>query len=170
MPPGVRKAALVGHVTSSVGWLGAVAAFLGLAIAASHTADDAAMRSLYIAMEVLGRAVLVPLAVASLLTGLLQSLGTPWGLLRHWWVIVKFAITVVSTAILLAYTSTLSLLADTARDPAGDVGLLPSTSPVLHASAALIVLLAAAALSVFKPRGLTRRGWRAQQAATRARS
>jgi hypothetical protein len=165
MPPGLRKAALVGHVTSSVGWLGAVAAFLVLAVTALHTADDAAMRSLYVAMEVLGRAVLVPLAAASLVTGLIQSLGTSWGLIKHWWVIVKLAITVVATAILLAYTSTLSLLADAAREPGGHLGLLPSSSPVLHSGAALAVLLAAAALSVYKPRGLTRHGWRKQQTA-----
>ena len=164
MPPGLRKAALVGHVTSSVGWLGAVAAFLVLAVTALHTADDAAMRSLYVAMEVLGRAVLVPFAAASLVTGLVQSLGTSWGLIKHWWVIVKLAITVVATAILLAYTSTLSLLADAARDPSGHANL-PSASPVLHSGAALAVLLAAAALSVYKPRGLTRHGWRKQQTA-----
>ena len=169
MPPALRKAALVGHVTSSVGWLGAVAAFLVLAVTALHTADDAAMRSLYVAMEVLGRAVLVPLAAVSLVTGLAQSLGTPWGLFKHWWVIVKLAITVVATAILLAYTSTLELLADAARDPSGDLGLLPSSSPVLHSGAALAVLLGAAALSVYKPRGLTRHGWRTQQTGRPAR-
>lgn len=169
-PPGLRKAALVGHVTSSVGWLGAVASFLVLAVTALHTADDEAMRSLYVAMEVLGRAVLVPLAAASLVTGVVQSCITPWGLLRHWWVIVKLGITVVATVILLAYTSTLSLLADAASEPGDHFGLLPSSSPVLHAGAALVVLFAAAALSVHKPRGLTRHGWRVQQAPKRARS
>lgn len=163
MPPGVRRTALVAHVTSSVGWLGAVAAFLVLAVAALHTADATTMRSLYVAMEVLGRTVLIPLALATLVTGLVQSLGTTWGLLRHWWVVLKLGITLVATAILLAYTSTLGLLADAARDPAGQHGLLPSTSPVLHAGAALVVLLMAVALSVFKPRGLTRYGWRTQQ-------
>ena len=170
MPPGLRKAALVGHVTTSVGWLGAVAAFLVLAVTARHTPDDAAMRSLYVAMEVLGRAVLVPLAAASLLTGLVQSLGTPWGLFRHWWVIVKLSITVVSTAILLTYTSTLTRLADSARDPGGHLGLLPSVSPILHSGAALVVLLAAAALSVYKPHGLTPHGWRKQQVDRAART
>ena len=165
LPPNFRKAALVGHVTSSVGWLGAVGAFLVLAVAALSTADPTTMRSLYVAMEVLGRVVLVPLAVASLVTGLVQSLGTSWGLLRHWWVVVKLALTVVATLVLLAYASTLRLLADAARDPGAHLGLLPSASPVLHAGAALAVLLAAVALSVFKPRGLTRHGWRVQQAA-----
>lgn len=165
MPPALRRAALVGHVTSSVGWLGAVAAFLVLAVVALHSADVATSRSLYVAMDVLGRAVLVPLALAALVTGVVQSLGTAWGLFLHWWVIVKLSLTVLSTAVLLTYTTTLTTLADAARDPAGHVGLLPSSSPVLHSGAALVVLLAAAALSVFKPKGLTRYGWRKQQAA-----
>ena len=165
MPPALRKAALVGHVTSSVGWLGAVAAFLVLAVVALHTADATTSGSLYLAMEILGKAVLLPLAFASLFTGLVQALGTPWGLFRHWWVIVKLALTVLSTLVLVAYTTTLTALADAARNPAGHLGALPSSSPVLHAALALVVLTAAAALSVFKPRGLTRYGWRKQQTA-----
>jgi hypothetical protein len=166
MPPSLRRTALVGHITSSVGWLGAVAAFLVLAVVALHTADATTSRSLYVAMEVLGKAVLLPLALASLATGLVQSLGTQWGLLRHWWVVVKLALTLLSTLVLVAYTSTLTALADAARDPAGHLGVLPSASPVLHAGAAVVVLIAAAALSVFKPRGLTRHGWRKQQQAS----
>ncbi len=119
MPTAARKVALVGHVISSAGWLGAVAAFLALAVVALHTADATTSQALYVAMEILGKAVLLPLAFASLLTGLLQALGTSWGLFRHWWVIVKLALTVESTAVLLAYTSTLVALADAARDPSG---------------------------------------------------
>ena len=136
---------------------------------ALHTADTTTSRSLYVAMEVLGRAVLVPLALASLATGLLQSLGTAWGLFQHWWVVVKLGLTVVSTAVLLAYTPTLTLLADAARHPAGAAGPLPSGSPVLHSAAALLVLLGAAVLSIVKPRGLTRYGWRRQHAARASR-
>lgn len=117
----------------------------------------------------IARAVLVPLALATLATGLLQAFGTPWGLLRHGWVVVTLGLTLLSTAVLLAYTSTLGALAEAARDPGGHLGLLPSASPVLHASAALVVLVAAAALSVFRPRGLTRYGWGRQQAARAGR-
>lgn len=78
-------------------------------------------------------------------------------------VIVELEITFVATAILLADTSTLSLLAGAARDPGGHAGLLPAASPILHFDAALANLLAAAALSVYRPGGLTRHGWRTQQ-------
>ena len=164
MPPRLRKAALVTHVTSSAGWLGAVAAFLAMAVAALHTTDVATMRSLYVAMDLVGWAALVPLAAATFVTGLVQALGTTWGLFRHWWVVVKLAITLVATAILLAYTSTLGLLSAAAQRPEAHPGLLPTTSPVLHGAGALLVLVAAVVLSLYKPRGVTRHGWRTLQA------
>ncbi len=106
--------------------------------------------------------VLVPFSIASLLTGLVQSLGTNWGLVRHYWVIAKLLINVVASLILLLYSQTLGSLADMASASA-DLGMLRSPSPVLHAVAGLVLLLAAAALSVYKPRGVTRYGWRRQQ-------
>lgn len=165
LPAGARKAALTVHVVSSVGWLGAVAAFLALALVAVRAGDAATVRALYIAMEIMGFGVLVPLSLASFASGLLQSLGTSWGLVRHYWVIVKLMISVVATGVLLLYTSTLRLLGDVAATPTlvDDQDLLPSSSPVLHSGAAVVVLLIAVALSVFKPKGLTRYGWRKQQ-------
>ena len=164
MPAGARRAALTTHVATSVGWLGAVAAFLALAVAAVVSDEPATARALYVAMDVLGISLLVPLSLASFVSGLVQSLGTPWGLFQHWWVIAKLAISVVATAVLLLYTSTLRILGDAAASPslADDQALLPSTSPVLHSAGAVAVLLTAAALSVYKPKGLTRHGWRRQ--------
>ena len=174
LPPAWRKALLVSHVVSSVGWLGAVLAFLALAVIALR-ADDVTMRALYIAMETLGWSALVPLAFATFGTGIVQSLLTPWGLARHWWVLVKLGLTVFATVVLLAYTGTLELFAQEAAGPGADAGGhtngLPSWSPVVHSVGALVVLLGAAVLSVYKPRGLTRRGWRhtqQQQALARA--
>jgi hypothetical protein len=165
MPARVRRAALTTHVVTSVGWLGAVAAFLVLAVTAIVSQEPATVRALYVAMDVLGISLLVPLSLASFASGLVQSLGTPWGLFRHWWVIAKLAISVVATAILLLYTATLRVLGDAAASLSlsDDQALLPSTSPVLHSAGAVGVLLLAAALSVYKPRGLTRHGWRKQQ-------
>jgi hypothetical protein len=86
MTPSLRKLVLTAHITVSVGWLGAVAAFLALAITGLTSRDAQTMRTAYAAMELTARFVIVPLAFASLLTGLIESLGTPWGLLRHYWV------------------------------------------------------------------------------------
>ena len=80
MSPRLRKVALTAHVTSSVGWLDAVPVFLGLAIIGLTSQDVQTVRGAYLVMGPSARFVLVPLACASLLTGLTQSLGTAWGL------------------------------------------------------------------------------------------
>lgn len=162
MAPRLRKSALTVHVVSSVGWLGAVVVFLGLSIAGLTSQDVQTVRAAYLAMESIGWFVLVPFSLASLLTGLVQSLGTKWGLLRHYWVLAKLLINVLASIILLMYTQTLSALADIASANA-DLGVLRSPSPLLHAAAGLLLLLMAATLSVYKPRGMTRYGWRKQR-------
>ena len=158
--PGLRRLALTAHVVSSVGWLGAVAGFLGLAVVGVRSRDVETVRAAYVAMDATGWFVLVPFALASLLTGIVQALGTKWGLFRHYWVVIKLSITVVATAILLLYTQTLQQLADRASGGVGGLAAMRSSSPVLHSAAALVLLLAATALAVYKPRGVTRYGWR----------
>ena len=112
----------------------------------------------------MGWFVLVPLSFASLLTGLIQSLGTRWGLFRHYWVVVKLGMNVFATIILLLYMQTLSFLADLAAqtESTGNLAGLRSPSPVVHAAGALVLLLVAVTLSVYKPRGMTRYGQRMQ--------
>ncbi len=166
LTPRLRKLALTAHVASSVGWLGAVASSLALAVAGLTSQDAQLVRGAYLAMELTGRFVLVPLSLASLLTGLVSSLGTPWGLFRHYWVLVKFLINVFATIVLLMYMPTLGTLRDVAAETtlAGrDLGGLRSPSPVIHAGAALLLLLVATTLAVYKPRGITPYGRRKQR-------
>jgi hypothetical protein len=161
--PALRKLTLTAHVVSSVGWLGAVAAFLALAIASSASSDAQTVRSAASAMELTGWFVLVPLAIASLVTGLFQSLTTTWGLFRHYWVVAKLVINLFASVILLMYMETLGILGDLAsrsRLSSADLETLRSPSPVLHSTAALGLLIAATTLAVYKPRGLTRYGRR----------
>lgn len=162
MTPWLRKFVLTTHITASVGWLGVVFGFLALAVAGLVSPEAQTVRATYLVMELLGWYALVPLSLASLLTGIVQSLGTKWGLFRHYWVLFKLFINVIATVVLFMYMQTLSYLADMV---AGTT--LPSDalrlSPVLHASAALLLLLVATVLSVYKPRGLTPYGWRKQQ-------
>jgi len=165
MTPRLRKLALTAHVTSSVGWLGAVVGFLALAVAALTSQDAQLVRAAYLTMELTGWFVLVPLALASLLTGLVQSLGTKWGLFRHYWVLATLLINVFATIVLLLYTRTLSFFADVAAETTSTSavpGVLRSPSAVLHAGLALLLLLGATVLAVYKPRGVTRYGQRRQ--------
>jgi hypothetical protein len=163
MSPAIHKAALTAHIAASVGWLGAVVAFLGLAIVGLVSPDAQTVRGAYLVMEPVGWFVLVPLALASLLTGLVQSLGTTWGLFRHYWVLFKLLINLFATLVLLMYMQMLDHFARIAAEPTfsgGDLGELRSPSPLLHAVLALLLLLVAATLAVFKPRGMTPYGRR----------
>ncbi len=149
-----------------------MAGFLALAVAALTSRDAQTVRAVYVAMELTGWLVLVPLSVASLLTGLVPALGSRWGLLRHYWVVVKLGLTVLATVVLLMYTRTLGALADRASEPTTSgaaLGDLRSASPALHAGAALLLLLAATVLAVFKPPGITRygRAWYERRGASR---
>jgi hypothetical protein len=165
MTPRLRKFVLTAHVTSSVGWLGAVAVFLALAVIGLTSQDAETVRAVYLVMEPAAWFVLAPLAFASLLTGLVQSLGTTWGLFRHYWVLFKFLINVSAIVVLLMYTQTLSYLADVAAETtlsSDDLGVLRTPSVVLHSALALLLLLVATVLAVYKPRGMTPYGLRKQ--------
>jgi hypothetical protein len=162
MPHGLRKFALVAHVTSSVGLLGAVAAFLALAVAGLTGQDARSMQVAYVAMEMTTWYVVVPLNLAALLTGLVQSLGTSWGLFRHYWVVVKLLLTTLITVVLLLQTPQIAYMADRATGMrlSGTDHLGLRASLVVHAGGGLLVLLVTTTLSIYKPRGLTRYGWR----------
>lgn len=162
MSPGVRKFALTVHLTSSIGWIGAGAAYLVLGIVATTSLDPQTVRAVWIAMEVIGWFVIVPLAALALLTGVLMSLGTPWGLFRHYWVLISLALTVFSTIILLLHMPDVTSLANTARTAeAGELSHLGGD--LFHAGFGLLVLLVITVLNVYKPRGVTPYGWRKQQ-------
>ncbi|MDN0199959.1 hypothetical protein [Streptomyces sp. S.PNR 29] len=170
MPPRLRRLALIAHVTSSVGWLGAVVVFLALAVIGVTGQDAATVRGAYLVMEPAAWYVLVPLAFTALLTGIVQSLGTPWGLLRHYWVLFKLLINVVATGVLLIYMGTFRSMAHMAGDPETELSSVRNFSPVLHSVLALVVLLLAMILAVYKPRGVTPYGRRKQQSERDSRS
>lgn len=162
MTPSFRKLFLTAHITFSVGWLGAVAAFLALAIAGLTTRDVQMVRAAYSAMELTARFVIVPLAFASLLGGFIQSLGTPWGLFRHYWVLVKLLMTIFATIVLLKKMPLIGYAARRATEtPLSSPDLQAAGIPlVVHAAGGLLVLLVITALSVYKPWGLTGYGQR----------
>jgi hypothetical protein len=165
LTPRLRKLALTAHVTSSVGWLGAVVAFLALGVAGLTSQDPQTVRGAYLVMELTGWVVLVPLSLGSLATGLICSLGSAWGLFRHYWVLFKLVINLVATIVLLLYMQTLEHLGDVATATAlSGIGLggLRDLSPALHAAAALLLLAVATTLAIYKPRGMTRYGQRTQ--------
>jgi hypothetical protein len=160
MTPALRRLTFTTHITSSVGWVGAAMAFLALAVIGVTSEDERTVRGAYLVMAPAAWFVLVPLAHASVLSGIALSLGTTWGLFRHYWVVLKLGITVFATVILLIYMGTFRQMAGVAADPVLDLAVVRNASPIVHAILALILLLAATVLGVYKPFGMTAYGRR----------
>ncbi|NUT91645.1 MAG: hypothetical protein HOY78_06390 [Saccharothrix sp.] len=162
MSPWWRKFVLTSHVTVSVGWLGSVATFLVLAAVGLAGGDDGLARATYQVMEPIGWYVIVPLSIASLVTGVVQALGSPWGLLRHYWVIFKLLINLLATVVLFVHMKPIAYLADmaAAHGMSGGAGRV-QVQILVDSAAAVLVLVIATVLSVYKPRGRTgfRAGW-----------
>jgi len=155
MTPRLSKAMLTSHLTFSVGWLGAVVVFLVLAITGLSSQDNQLVRSSLIAMELNAWFVIVPFCLTSLFTGVVQAVGTKWGLFKHYWIIVKLFLTVGSTILLLLHMQPINYLADVARNTsfsntqhAGQIINLISKT-----GAAIIVLLFITTISIYKPWG-----------------
>src|SRR5215510_9471400 len=100
MKPSLRKFMLTIHISVSVGWIGAVAAYLALVFAAMTSQDVPILRSVWVAMKLIGWLAIVPLSLVSLFSGLIMSLGTKWGLFRHYWVLFSLVLTVFANVIL----------------------------------------------------------------------
>jgi hypothetical protein len=158
LTPGLRRLTFTTHITSSVGWVGAAVTFLALAVIGFRSDDPVKVRGAYLLMAPAAWFVLVPLAHASLLSGIVLSLGTTWGLFRYYWIVLKLGITVFATVILLIYMGTFRQMAGVAADPVVDLEVVRNASPIVHATLALILLVAATVLGVYKPFGMTAYG------------
>lgn len=162
MPNRARKFVLTAHVVFSVGWLGAVVAYLSLVFALLSGEDARTAHSAWTSMESIGWFAIIPLAIGALLSGLVMSLGTSWGLFRHYWVIIKLVLTAFATFVLIVHMPTVSLQAGGATGMT-HVGLGGPRGELVHAGGGMLILLATTILAVYKPKGLTWYGKRKQR-------
>jgi len=164
MNSGLRKLVRTGHIVFTVGWLGAVAGFFALAVTGLNSRDVQTVRAVYFAMKLITWSVILPFSfIPLLLTGPLLSLGTPWGLFRHYWIITKLVINILSVLVLVLHLQPINYLARAATEStlsSADHSL--QLQMVIASGAALGAILAATALAVYKPRGVTPYGWRKQ--------
>ena len=126
------------------------------------------MRGAWVAMELTGWFVLVPLALGSLLTGVILALGSRWGLVRYYWVLMAVVLTTVATVVLVLHMPAVSAQADVARVATGE-GLDALGGDLLHPAVGLVLLLVIQVLNIYKPPGMTRYGWRKQRQSRVAR-
>lgn len=169
MSRGLRKLLLSTHLIVSIGWIGALAAYLSLDIATATSNDPGVVRAAYVGMEIVAVRVIVPLAIATLVSGIVIGLATRWGLFRHYWVVISLLLTILATTVLLSETRTISKLAEIAADPSTTSSeLIALSSTLVHSIGGLVVLVAILVLNVYKPRGVTRYGWRHQNRLARS--
>lgn len=160
MRPAVRKGALAIHIISSVGWLGAIAGFLVLAITGLTSTNIQLVRAAYVGMDLIGWSIILPLSLTSLASGIIQGLGTVWGLFRHYWVVIKLVITALATVLLLVHLQPVTAMAGMAMAAdlrSSDMNAM-RIQLVADAGAAMLALLVTTILSLYKPRGLIRYG------------
>lgn len=151
------KIFLTSHVALSVGWFGAVAVFLALAISGIASTNVNAARAAYVAMEISAWFIILPFCIASLATGIIQAAITKWGLLNHYWIIVKLILTLGCTILLILHLKPIGQLAHIANSSAVAItqpGL--QMQMIADSGAALVVLLSIITISVYKPWGRTR--------------
>jgi hypothetical protein len=161
MSPKIRKFVLTLHVITSVGWIGAVTVFLVLAIAGLTGQEAQTVLAAYIAMQLATKLVILPMCLASLVTGIVSSLGTDWGLFRYYWIVVKLLITVICTIGLVVHLQPINYIADLAKTMTISREVYQvQIQLVVISGAALLALFIATVLAIYKPRGMTPYGWR----------
>lgn len=158
----IRRSLLVAHVSVSVSWLGLTVGLLTLAVTAFATGDPVTAQAATRAMKIFGDWLVVPVASAALLSGLVLSLGTPWGLAVHRWVWTKFWLTLVATG--LSVFALRPGINEAAERGTADINL------IVAPSVATATYLFITAISVLKPWGPTRRGRRLRVSARSAKA
>lgn len=162
LPRPARRAFLVAHVTVSVGWLGISLCLLALAVAGARD-PDAFAEPAVVSMELFADWLLPPVALLSLTTGLVLSLGTAWGLAGHRWIWTKFWLTLAATGLTL-FSFVPGANRAAAMVAAGET--VPATGLLFPPAVSLALYAFLTAVSVLKPWGPTRRGRRLRDART----
>ncbi|MFG2740777.1 DUF2269 domain-containing protein [Streptomyces chartreusis] len=160
-----RRAVLVVHVVASASWVGLTLGLLALGITAAGTGSAVTVEASVRAMKLFADWLLLPVAFLTLVSGLVLSLGTQWGLARHRWVYVKFWLTLATT------TATVFALRPGVNSAVAAVaagGPLPDSGdvmmgPIVSLSAYVFMTV----ISVLKPWGPTKRGRRLREASGR---
>ena len=158
-----RKVTLVVHLVSAGAWIG-IDVMVAVLVGVGWFSDDPVRQGT--AYQALGWFVVWPMLSAGLLSlasGLVLGLGSKWGLVRYWWVLVKLVLNVVlCTLILVALRPGLPEVVDHGRALAtGAASDIDVSFLFFPPAVSLTALLVASTLAVFKPWGRVRRGHRA---------
>ena len=91
-----RKIALTIHLICCGTWLGAaIAMMILITLRGQHFESDELFTSTWIAIKAIDDFVIILSAGVSFLSGCVLSLGTNWGFLKWYWIIVKLVVTTI---------------------------------------------------------------------------
>ena len=166
LSPGQWKLAVAAHVMLSVGLLGVSTVLFVLAAVAAATADAETSLAVYRSMGILTSGVTQAGAVGALVTGLILSFGTKWGVFQYYWIVAKLvltAATVVNGMVVVGgYVRQASALTSGSAPSAAELGSVPMLL-VAATGAGVLMLGAATVISVYKPWGAIRPTGRARR-------
>lgn len=154
-----RKVILLFHIITTISWLGSIIAYLPFAIAIINEPSLEALKGSYTAMNLIAWQVVLPLSLLSFISGLILALTSKWGLFKYYWVTIKIGINLVSILVLIKYLLNLKPFLTLFEGPISPEGLSKLQTPghLVHASLAILALLIASFLSVFKKPGLIKK-------------
>jgi uncharacterized membrane protein len=148
---------LLAHIAAAGTWLGLDVAMAVLVFTAMGTDDRATEAAVLQALQLVTVWPMLTAGVLSLATGVLLGLGSRYGLVRYWWVLVKLVLNVVLCVLVLvalrggvqeAALAGRAMSTGAGSWNAGDLVFPPIVSPT--------ALTVAFVLSVFKPWGRVR--------------
>jgi hypothetical protein len=158
-----RRATLLVHVVAGVGWIGVDLVIFVLALTGLVSRNPHRIAACYVAMNVFGTILLLPLGLLSLGAGLLLGWGSKWGILRYRWVFWKLVSNIVLTTLVvvlleprLAEAASRATAGATLADRLGGLRVQLMFPSVVS----ITTLLFATVLAIYKPWGKTAYGRR----------
>jgi hypothetical protein len=161
--PKPRKALVAAHAISAPCWVGVAVTFVAMSVVAMSTKNIHPTKAVYELMAVFDIKLLPWTNFATFLTGIALSMTTKWGLIRYYWVVAKIAIAV--GILVMAFGFLLDALVR-AGEEAAALAATGGTAAQLSGAAdvvlwgfgcAMLSLVGALLLSLYKPGGRTRR-------------
>lgn len=166
MGTALRRATLVVHIVSAGAWIGIDVIVSVLVVTGWFSADPAIQGLAY---QALGTFAVGPMLVSGLVcltSGILLGLGTRYGLLRYWWVVVKLGMNIIlCVLIVFALRPGMADVVEYGRLlAAGAVSPIDVSTLFFPPAVSLTALTVATVLGVFKPWGRTRKQTRRPRA------
>jgi hypothetical protein len=157
LSPAWRKGVMVLHAVSGISWMGVDIAILILLLTARTSDDVTVVVSGFNAIRMIVPIAVPPLSLSILITGVILGLGSSWGLIRYWWVLVKLCLSLIMTVLVfvslvpgvnqIALLDITTVSADTVRASLGDIPTQLMYPPMVS----FLMLATATVLSIYKP-------------------